>query len=120
MRVRGAMVDLIRRSLPISRGASERRKMLAEKESELRGELGRDPHPHELAEAMGMAAADLAALRDSSQPLRFDSIDEVYSDQSLSFADEIPDSFTLMAAEELPGSVIRANTPLPPRNIGGR
>ncbi|MCJ2188994.1 sigma-70 family RNA polymerase sigma factor [Novosphingobium sp. 2638] len=115
MRVRGAMVDLIRRTIPMSRGATERRKMLAEKEAELRTQLGRDPHPQELADAMGLAAQDLAALRDSSQPLRFDSIDEVYSDQNTAFADETPDSFSLMADEEVRESVIEAITELPER-----
>ncbi|MCJ2178229.1 sigma-70 family RNA polymerase sigma factor [Novosphingobium album (ex Hu et al. 2023)] len=115
MRVRGAMVDLIRRTVPMSRGAAERRRLLAEKETELRGELGRDPHPQELADAMGLPIQDLAALRDSSQPLRFDSIDEVYSDQSMSFADDMPDSFSIMADEELRGAVIDAITDLPDR-----
>ncbi|SFF75772.1 RNA polymerase sigma factor for flagellar operon FliA [Novosphingobium sp. CF614] len=115
MRVRGAMVDLIRRTVPMSRGASERRRLLAEKETELRGDLGRDPHGHELAAAMGIDEADLSALRDSSQPLRFDPIDEVYSDQNMAFADETPDSFSLLADEELRGSVIEAITELPER-----
>ncbi|MCT2398143.1 sigma-70 family RNA polymerase sigma factor [Novosphingobium mangrovi (ex Huang et al. 2023)] len=115
MRVRGAMVDLIRRTVPISRGANERRRQLVEKENELRGELGRDPLPHELAEAMGMAEPDLAALQDSSRPLRFDSIDEVYSDQNMAFADEEPDSFSLLADEEMRGAVIGAISDLPER-----
>jgi RNA polymerase sigma factor for flagellar operon FliA len=115
MRVRGAMVDLIRRTVPMSRGANERRRQLAEKESELRGALGRDPHPHELAEAMGIAQSDLAAMQDSSRPLHFDSIDEVYSDQNMAFADEEPDSFSLLADEELRGAVIEAITDLPER-----
>lgn len=115
MRVRGAMVDLIRRNVPMSRGAAERRRLLAEKETELRGELGRDPLPHELAAAMGIAEPDLAALRDTSQPLRFEAIDEVYSDQNMAFADETPDSFSLLADEELRGAVIEAITDLPER-----
>ena len=40
MRVRGAMVDLIRRTVPLSRGAVERRRQLRETESTLRGTLG--------------------------------------------------------------------------------
>lgn len=115
MRVRGAMVDLIRRSVPMSRGATERRRLLAEKEAELRGALGREPNPRELAEAMGIAEAELVALRDTSQPLRFDSIDEVYSDANMAFADDNPDSFTLLADEELRGSVIEAISDLPER-----
>lgn len=115
VRVRGAMVDLIRRNVPMSRGAAERRRLLAARETELRGELGRDPLPCELAAAMGIAEPDLAALRDTSQPLRFEAIDEVYSDQNPAFADETPDSFSLLADEELRGAVIEAITDLPER-----
>ncbi|KPH65763.1 MULTISPECIES: sigma-70 family RNA polymerase sigma factor [Novosphingobium] len=115
MRVRGAMVDLIRRTVPMSRGASERRRQLAGKETELRGILGRDPLPHELAGAMGIEEAELAALRGSSQPLHFESIDEVYSDQNMAFADERPDSLALLADEELRGAVVEAIADLPDR-----
>lgn len=115
MRVRGAMVDLIRRAVPMSRGASERRRLLAERETELRGELGRDPLPHELAAAMGIAEVELLSLRDSSQPLRFDSIDEVYSDQNMAFADETPDSLSLLEGEEAREAVIAAIAGLPER-----
>lgn len=115
MRVRGAMVDMIRRTVPLSRGASERRRLLAEKETALRGTLGRDPRPEELARAMGIDAADLAALRNASQPLRFDSIDEVYSDQNMAFATETPDSFAMLAGEETRGAVIAAIAALPDR-----
>lgn len=115
MRVRGAMVDLVRRTVPLSRGASERRRQLAEKESALRSTLGREPTPQELAEAMGLAEGDLAAMRDSSQPLRFESIDEVYSDQNMAFAAETADSFNLLADEEMRGALIGAITDLPDR-----
>lgn len=115
MRVRGAMVDLIRRTVPMSRGASERRRLLAGVETQLRGELGRDALPHELAGAMGIDEAELATLRNSSQPLRFEAIDEVYSDHNAAFADAGPDSFSLLADEELRGAVIEAITDLPDR-----
>ena len=115
MRVRGAMVDLIRRQVPLSRGASERRRLLREKESELRGELGRDPHAHELAAALGMAESELAALRDAAEPLRFESIDEVYSDGSMAFADTGPGSLDLLADEELREAVAGAIAALPER-----
>lgn len=115
MRVRGAMVDMIRRTVPLSRGASERRRLLADKETALRGSLGRDPRADELARAMGIDESELASLRHSSQPLRFDSLDEAYSDQNIAFAAETPDSFTLLADEETRGAVIAAITDLPDR-----
>ena len=115
MRVRGAMVDLIRRTVPLSRGGTERRRNLSAKETELRGALGRDPTDGELARALGLDAGELAALRSSSQALRFDSLDEAYSDSDLAFADERPDSLTLLADEETRQSVIAAIAGLPDR-----
>lgn len=115
LRVRGAMVDLIRRTVPMSRGAGERRRQLAAKESELRASLGREPRPHELAVAMGIAEGELVALRESGQPVRFEPIDDVYSDHSSAFADDTPDSFELLADEETRGALVEAITDLPER-----
>jgi RNA polymerase sigma factor for flagellar operon FliA len=74
MRVRGAMVDLIRRHVPLARSAAR----------------------HEAS-------------------VRFESIDEAYSDSDLAFADERPDSFALLADEELRGAVAGAIAALPER-----
>lgn len=115
MRVRGAMVDMIRRTVPLSRGAAERRKQLREKEEALRTTLGREPAPAELAAAMGIDEGELATMRSASEPLRFESIDEVYSDSDLAFADERPDSLTLLQDEEMRGSVVAAIAALPER-----
>lgn len=115
MRVRGAMVDLIRRAIPMSRGATERRRLLREKENELRGTLGRDPTSAELAVALGIDEAELAALRASSEPLRFESIDEVYSDGDMAFADSGPDSLALLEDEELREHLVSAIAALPER-----
>lgn len=115
LRVRGAMVDLIRRTVPLSRGAVERRRMLRDKEGELRGMLGRDPSEPELAAALGIDAAELAALRSTSEPLRFEPIDEIYSDSDLAYADDRPDSLALLEDEELRESVAQAVAQLPDR-----
>ena len=115
LRVRGAMVDLIRRHVPLSRGGVERRRHLRQTETMLRGELGRDPDSSELAAALGIAEADLAALRLASEPLRFESLDEAYTDSDLAYADARPDSFTLLADEELRGAVAGAIADLPDR-----
>jgi RNA polymerase sigma factor for flagellar operon FliA len=115
MRVRGAMVDLIRRTVPMSRGAAERSRQLREKETELRGQLGREPTGHELSVALGIEEGQLALLRDTSLPLRFESIDEVYSDQDGAFADATPDSLELLQDEEMREAVIAAISDLPER-----
>jgi RNA polymerase sigma factor FliA len=115
MRVRGAMVDLIRRTAPLSRGAAGRRKALREHEDQLRGRLGREATSAELAAAMGIEESELAMLRSTSEPLRFESIEESYSDSDMAFADARPDSLALLADEEMRGSVIAAIQALPQR-----
>ena len=115
MRVRGAMMDLIRRTVPMTRGAVERRRQLREKETELRGMLGRDPEPQELASAMGIGEAELASLRATTEPLRFESIEDAYTDSDMAFADETPDSLSLLEDEELRERVAEAIADLPQR-----
>ena len=115
LRVRGAMVDLVRRTTPMSRSASDRRKVLRDQSHGLATTLGRDPTEAELAEAMGMTAGELADLRASSEPLRFEAIDDAYSDSDMAFADERPDSFTLLADDETRGAVADAVASLPER-----
>ena len=115
MRVRGAMVDLIRRTVPLSRGASERRRQLREQEEALRGQLGREPTAEELAAALEITAHELADLRAASEPLRFESLDEAYSDGDAAFADDRPDAFAQLADAELRGEVAGAIAALPER-----
>ena len=115
LRVRGAMVDLIRRQVPMSRGAVERRRILRDKETELRGMLGREPSDAELAIGLGMSAGELDSLRFSAQALRFEGLDETYSDESLAFADAAPDSLQMLQDQELQQSIVAAITALPER-----
>ncbi|MEO0032277.1 MAG: hypothetical protein RIS94_2035 [Pseudomonadota bacterium] len=115
LRVRGAMVDLVRRTTPLSRAASDRRKTLRDQTHGLSTTLGRDPTEAELAEAMGITGNELADLRASSEPLRFEAIDEAYSDSDMAFADERPDSFALLADNETRAAVASAVADLPER-----
>ena len=55
-----------------------------------------------------------SAARHEAQ-IRFESIDEAYSDSDLAFADDRPDSFALLADEELRGAVAGAIANLPQR-----
>ncbi|MFM9935856.1 MAG: sigma-70 family RNA polymerase sigma factor [Novosphingobium sp.] len=115
LRVRGAMVDLVRRSTPLSRAASDRRRTLRDASAALTTTLGRAPSEDELAEAMGVTANALAELRAASEPLRFEPIDDAYSDSDSAFADDRPDSFELLADEQTRGQVAAAVAALPER-----
>ncbi|MEI6643903.1 MAG: sigma-70 family RNA polymerase sigma factor [Novosphingobium sp.] len=115
LRVRGAMVDLVRRSTPLSRAASDRRRLLAGAAQALTTTLGRVPTEDELAEAMGMTTAALGELRASSEPMRFEPIDDTYSDSDMAFADDRPDSFEILADEQSRAAVVAAIAGLPER-----
>ncbi len=115
LRVKGAMVDLVRRHLPGSRGAAERRRQLRDAEAGLTGELGRPPSEMELAQALGIGLEELLALRSASEAVRFESIDQVYSDSDSAFADDRPDSFAILADAELRTSLMGAIASLPER-----
>ena len=115
LRVRGAMVDLVRRSTPLSRAASDKRRLLREQAAALAGKLGREPNDTELAAAMGMSATELADLRTASEPLRFETIDDAYSDSDMAFADNRPNSFALLADQETREHVTDAIASLPER-----
>ena len=109
------MVDLVRRSVPLSRGASERRRQLREQEEALRASLGRDPTGAELAAALGIGEGDLADLRAASAPVRFEALDDAYSDSDLAFADQGADALSLLVDSELRESVAEAIAALPER-----
>ncbi|MBS0253981.1 MAG: sigma-70 family RNA polymerase sigma factor [Proteobacteria bacterium] len=115
MRVRGAMVDLIRRHVPLSRGNGERRRQWREKAQELRGQLGREPSEAELAEALGLTPAELASQRAQAEPVHFEALDEAYSDADLAFADNGPDAQQMLEDAELRGAVVGAIGALPER-----
>jgi RNA polymerase sigma factor for flagellar operon FliA len=115
LRVRGAMVDLIRRSAPMSRSASDRRRTLRDQTESLAAVLGRQPTESELAEAMGVTLSDLGNLRAAAEPLRFEPIDDAYSDSSMAFADDRPDSFTMISDDETRHLVTDAIASLPER-----
>lgn len=115
LRVRGAMVDLIRRQLPLSRGVTERRRLIASAETGLHAALGRAPAEAEIAAALGLAASELDSLRHAAQAIRFEALDEAYADDNPAFADPAPDSLALLEDAELRESVASAIAALPER-----
>ncbi|HTM95402.1 MAG TPA: sigma-70 family RNA polymerase sigma factor [Croceibacterium sp.] len=104
IRVKGAMVDQLRRFAPISRGAAQRRRELQDFERRLRGQLGRDPSDFELAAAMGITSAELDAIRTACAPLKFEPVDNTYSDNDAAFWDQAPSAIeNLISAEDREG-----------------
>ncbi len=92
LRVRGAMVDLLRSASPDPRGAHARRRMIERQKAKLHGMLGRVPSPAELADALGMTVEDFHRLESDLVETRLSSIDECYSETDAAFASPEPDA----------------------------
>ncbi|BBC72181.1 conserved hypothetical protein [Altererythrobacter sp. B11] len=115
LRVRGAMVDLLRSSSPDARGTRERRIKLERAEQALRNQLGREPGPAELAAALGLAPEELQRLRAEVAPVALSSIDECYSDSDGAFASDLPDAEQMLLQAEDRSLLIQAIGGLPER-----
>jgi len=87
MRIRGHMIDHLRRHATLCRSAMAKRKELGKQTAILEAQLGRAPTEAELAIALGLSPSEFRELADSTQAVRQESLDEVYSDQSMWFAD---------------------------------
>jgi RNA polymerase sigma factor FliA len=87
VRVRGAMIDMLRRQSTIARSAIEKRRKIGVVRSKLELELGRKVTDSEMAKAMNLDPAEYRILVDTAQGATQESLDEVYSDHSMWFAD---------------------------------
>lgn len=92
LRVRGAMVDLLRSASPDARGARAKRRMIEHMRAKLHAEHGREPSAGELAERLGMTVEGYLQLEGELVETRVASIDECYSETDLAFASAEPDA----------------------------
>ena len=87
MRIRGAMIDKLRAQASICRSAMGRRRELAATRKRLEDSLGRRAQESDMAEAMGLSPSDYRTLVDGAEGSVHESLDDIYSDHSLWFAD---------------------------------
>ena len=91
MRVRGAMIDLLRSQSTRPRSAAAFDRKCDRAISEWREETGREPTSVELAARLNITVAELDRQR-SQRAQRTVSIDDSYSDKDAAFADDTPDA----------------------------
>jgi RNA polymerase sigma factor FliA len=115
MRVRGAMIDLIRRNATICRSAISRRKQMDATRQRLSAELGRTPDDAEMAAAMGIPPGEWRALVDATQAVRHESLDDVYSEHSMWFADDRAGADELLDRQDMQERLGAAIAALPER-----
>lgn len=86
-RIRGAMVDELRRNARMSRAGMANRRYLAEIRARLESEYMRAPDATEMIAATGLSSDGYFAMLDSTRPVGQESIEDSYSDHDMWFAD---------------------------------
>ena len=115
VRIRGAMIDHLRRQATICRSAMARRREFATVRAKLENRLGREASEAEMAAEMGIEPADFRKLVDDMQSVQQDSIDDVYSEHSMWFADVEERADQALEREQLQGALAGAIGKLPER-----
>ena len=86
LRVRGGMIDALRRSATQGRAAMSKRRAIAEALTRFEQANCRPPVDREMAEALGTDVASYQADAESARGVRHESLDDLYSDHSMWFA----------------------------------
>jgi RNA polymerase sigma factor for flagellar operon FliA len=115
MRVRGAMIDHLRRHATICRSAMARRKTINAARDRVEQRTGRIPTEAEIAAELELDAAGWRALADGTDIVQHQSMDEVYSDQSMWFADVEDRADDILERESLKKAVAACIAELPQR-----
>ena len=114
-RLRGAMIDELRRQAATTRGAMRRRRQYQAAIATLTQQTGAAPGEAMIAAHLGITVDRLRAEYVTAQAVQFDSIDDVYADDLPWFADDAPGAFDQLADGELRTKLIAAIGALPER-----
>lgn len=115
VRIRGAMIDHLRRQATICRSAMARRREFAKARAQLENRLGREASESELAADMGIEPAEFRKLVDDMQSVQQESIDDVYSEHSMWFADVEERADQALERQDLQGALAASIGKLPER-----
>lgn len=107
-RIRGAMIDALRRDAPMSRKGMQNRRKLASVRADLEQRLMRAASDAEIAAEMQLGAQAYRELVASTSCLRPASIDDSYSDHDIQFSDGADLADDIMEKAEL-SALLRDN-----------
>lgn len=114
-RLRGSMIDELRRQAASTRGAMRRHRQYKGAVATFTQQLGHVPGEATIAHHLGVSVDKLRTDYAAADALRFEALDEVYADDLPWFADDAPDAFAQLAEGELRDQLIAAIGALPER-----
>jgi RNA polymerase sigma factor for flagellar operon FliA len=115
VRVRGAMIDQLRKGATLVRSAMRRRREWGAVRSGLEGRLGRPATEAEMAKALEISVEAYRSGMASTHAAQTESIDDVYSDHSDWFADDSPDAHQNLQQKSMQAAIAAAVGTLPER-----
>ncbi|GGE02300.1 DNA-directed RNA polymerase sigma-70 factor [Polymorphobacter glacialis] len=115
VRVRGAMIDQLRKGATLVRSAIRRRREWGIVRSALEGVLGRAASDAEMAEKLEITVEVFRQGVAATHAAHTESIDDVYSDHSDWFAHDGPDAFDQLESKTMRTAIAGAVSRLPER-----
>ena len=115
IRVRGSIIDSLRRNSNLCRTTIAMQQKVRAAEKVLEGELQRTPTNGEIAEKMAMPQEELESWQARFQASRVKSLDEVYTDHSLLLQDITPSPKDATHQSQLRKMLAKAISKLPER-----
>jgi RNA polymerase sigma factor for flagellar operon FliA len=115
IRVRGSIIDCLRRNSNLCRTTISMQQKVRAAERDLEIEHQRTPTPEELSEKMEMTLEELQNWQARFQASRVKSLDEVYTDHSILFQDFTPSPEEATYQSQMRGMLPKAISKLPER-----
>lgn len=116
LRVRGAMIDAIRKVQADSRGARSERREIETARAALAGALGHEPSDTQLASRLGISLGELADRQRRAMPVRHIDMDDAYKEAQSAFASDEFNGEDLLLEAEGREQLVRALTDLNERH----
>ncbi|MEE4199647.1 sigma-70 family RNA polymerase sigma factor [Erythrobacter sp.] len=113
IRVRGAMVDCLRKLAEDTRNSRRKRAQLAQTVETLRAQSGAEPSRTDIARAMQVSEDELFAIESSG--ISVTSISEEYDETDTAFASDDPDPFEQLCSSEDRERLVLALAKMPER-----
>ena len=107
-RIRGSMIDELRRSARLARAGMAQRRQLAATRDRLEQTLGRHATDSEMADALGLEPTAYHAMVANSRAAELESIDEAYTDTEIWFADMRENAQDSLEQAELQSALAKA------------